>query len=369
LWVNEQERKELQDFSPYYDELISFPLPTARSMINCVLALPSAMPLQAVYSWCVPLWQRISERVQQSGPDKIDAVHVEHLRGSQYGVRLKNLGLSRGQHELPIIWDSVDCISHLFKQAAEKSQQGLKRRITQFDLQRTAKREGWLASFFDQVLVTSQNDKQALLDLVAVQARKPNITVIPNGVDLDYFQPGIPDQREEATLVISGKMSYHANVSMVLYLVREVLPLVWNVRPEVKLSIVGKDPGPEIQALTKNPMIRITGTVPSLLPYLQTATAAVAPIQYGAGIQNKVLEAMACATPVIASPIATSALGVRDNEEVLLANSPEEWTRQIINLLASPEKQRRIGSAGYAYVHANHRWSDIARRLEENYTR
>jgi sugar transferase (PEP-CTERM/EpsH1 system associated) len=361
VWVNEAERSELDQFAPYYDELIAHPLPGVRSLVNCALALPTALPLQAVYSWSEALWRDITQRLARQ--PAIAAIHVEHLRGSQYAVRLHERA-----NTPPVAWDSVDCISHLFKQASAKSRPGLKRRITQFDLQRTAKREGWLASYFRQVLVTSPNDKAALEKLTAPGAPPPNIAVIPNGVDLAYFQPGEAAQRQPATLVVSGKMSYHANVSMVLFLVNQVMPLVWQRRPDVRLDVVGKDPGPELQALASNPAIRVTGSVPSFLPYLQSATAAVAPIQYGAGIQNKVLEAMACATPVIASSTATSALAVSDGTEVLHANTPSEWAARILELLASPEQQRQLGAAGRRYVETHHQWPQIAGRLEEIYT-
>ena len=143
-----------------------------------------------------------------------------------------------------------------------------------------------------------------------------SISVLPNGVDLGYFYVGEELKREPATLVISGKMSYHANVSMTLEMVREILPVIWDQRPETKLWIVGKDPPREIQELGQHPKITVTGTVPDIRPYLQNATIAVAPITYGAGIQNKVLEAMACATPVVASSQAVSALNTISGKDI-----------------------------------------------------
>jgi len=88
------------------------------------------------------------------------------------------------------------------------------------------------------------------------------------------------------------------------------MPLVWEKRPDVKVWIVGKDPSPRLLAYAQNPNIQVTGTVDDMRPYLKKATLSAAPISYGVGIQNKVLEAMACAAPVIASQQAVSALGV-----------------------------------------------------------
>jgi len=367
--TNQQEETDLIHFREYCDEVISVNLSTYRSLLNCILALPTKLPLQSVYSWDNNLFSLIKDHIWKDGiKPTFDIIHIEHLRGSQYGVHLVKMNNHDPDCFLPpIVWDSVDCISYLFKQAAQQSQQGLKRRITQFDLHRTERQEGWLTSRFDHVLVTSEKDKKALLELTTQKTAK--IEVLPNGVDLEYFRSADDSKREESTLVISGKMSYHANVNMVLFLVQEVMSLVWKSYPNVKLIIVGKDPTPEIMDLGKLPAITVTGTVKSILPFLQTATIAVAPIQYGAGIQNKVLEAMACATPVIASSLATSALDVESGKELIIADSPEEWAFSILDLIGSPENQNLIGQAGRQYVEKNHRWSEIARQLETTYIR
>ena len=91
------------------------------------------------------------------------------------------------------------------------------------------------------------------------------ITVLSNGVDLEYFHPNLDVQRDAETLVFSGKMSYHANISMVNYLAAEIMPRIWQKRPSVQLMIVGKDPTAEIRALSVDPRITVTGTVNDIL--------------------------------------------------------------------------------------------------------
>jgi len=219
------------------------------------------------------------------------------------------------------------------------------------------------------VLVTSPVDKEALLALPSGKSRPPaSITVIRNGVDLDYFRPAPESVREEATLVFSGKMSYHANVTMARHLVEDILPRVRRSIPNARLLIVGKDPPGEIEALgQKWPGVSVTGTVPDVRPYLQRATLAVVPMVYGAGVQNKVLEAMACATPVVAYAPAVAALSATVGKDVSVAENAEELAGQIINLLQEPERRRQIGRNGRAYVEREHDWNTIAARLEGVY--
>jgi glycosyltransferase involved in cell wall biosynthesis len=319
-----------------------------------------------MYCWNAGLFSEILQGVfAKNSKSAFDIIHIEHLRGSQYGVRLLEEKLSGNQELPPIVWDSVDSISYLFRQAAKKSKQGLSRFITQFELQRTEKEEARLVSLFDQVLVTSPKDKDAL-EKLATEETSP-IDVLPNGVDLDYFEPGEFSNREPATVVVSGKMSYHANVNMVLYLVNEILPLVWQDQPQVKLWIVGKDPSKEIQDLAENPAITVTGFVESLLPYLQNASIAVAPIMYGAGIQNKVLEAMACGTPVVTNPQAISAISAKPGQDVLVGETPKEFAQAIIELLEDYEYRHQIGNAGRVFVEQNHDWKKICIQLENFY--
>jgi glycosyltransferase involved in cell wall biosynthesis len=291
-----------------------------------------------------------------------DIVHVEHLRGARYGLRIR-----QRHSEIPVVWDSVDCISLLFQQAAGHSKRKVSRLISSFELQRNHAYEGWLPGQFNHTLVTSQLDLQAFRDLIKQNGHTPRISVLPNGVDLDYFQPDETRQRQADTLVISGKMSYHANVTMVLYFVEQVLPRIQATRPEAKLWVVGKDPAREIQALGNRPGVVVTGTVEDLRPYLQQAAVAVSPVIYGAGIQNKVLEAMACGTPVVSTPQAVSALNTRPGEDVLIGQDPDDFAKLVIDLLADPHYQREVGQAGLRYVEKFHHWSAIAARLEGIY--
>jgi glycosyltransferase involved in cell wall biosynthesis len=193
------------------------------------------------------------------------------------------------------------------------------------------------------------------------------VSVLRNGVDLAYFCPD-DTPRDPATVVFSGKMSYHANVTAALHLMHDIMPRVWAQRPDVKVVIAGKDPPSEIcnlQSTIRN--LAVTGTVPDIRPYLRQATAAVVPTPYGAGIQNKVLEAMACGTPVVASPQAVSALQTTDGEDVLLAEEPEAFAQAVLRLLEDGDLQQRLGRAGRRYVEHHHDWRTVAERLEAIY--
>jgi sugar transferase (PEP-CTERM/EpsH1 system associated) len=333
--------------------------PVWRSLLNSGLAILSSQPLQSVYSWQGRMADELARRVARA---EFDVVHVEHLRGSRYAAFLK----SRFPH-VPVVWDSVDCISHLFQQASRQSQSFFGRFITRFELSRTRKAEGDLISRFNHAVVTSAMDKKALLELAPAREQPHPISVLPNGVDLKYFKPNPELEREPATLVFSGKMSYHANIAMVEYLMTEIMPRVWVQRPAARLVIVGKDPSADIREFGKNPLVTVTGTVEDIRPFLWRATASVAPLLYGAGIQNKILEAMATATPVVTTSRAMSALGAVPGSEVLVADTADGFASELLRLMDNSDLRPAIGNAGSKYVQTTHDWVTIAARLADIY--
>lgn len=368
LWTKPEELDALQELSQFTQKVISLKLPRWRSLLNSLMALPTKKPLQAVYCWQPRFAAQLTSIIQPENiEDGFDVIHVEHLRGVDYALQIKRLiDNSRTPHLSPtLVWDSVDSISHLFRQASHKSQRFSSRLLTRFELHRTERYEAWLVKQFSTLLVTSKIDKQALVDLA--QSHGENINIIPNGVDLNYFTKDPDTRRDTATLVISGKMSYHANVSMVMYMVKQVLPIVWQTKPDVKLIVVGKNPSREILEFQQHPEIEVTGTVPDLRPYLRKATLAVAPLTYGAGIQFKVLEAMACGTPVIASSRVTRPLDLEIGRDIITADNPGDFARAITELLGDPDRRESIGQSGWSYVQKYHSWAKIAAQLENVY--
>jgi sugar transferase (PEP-CTERM/EpsH1 system associated) len=331
-------------------------LPRWRPYWNALRVLPGRTPLQAAYSRSPRMSALIKQVVSR---DSFDVVHIEHLRGAEL--------VERGV-DIPLVFDSVDSISLLFEKVLEAGPSWRSRLLAQLDLGRTRRYEGQLTNRFSQVLVTSPQDRQALADLADSPRATDMITVLPNGVDLNYFSP-LTSPRKMDTIIFSGKMSYHANVAAATDLVTQVMPLVWQERPDVKLIIAGKDPIPALLKFGQDPRIEITGTVPDLRPYIGTATLTVLPLRYGVGIQNKVLEAMAMATPVITTSATLKSLQTTPDVDVLAASTHPDMARLALELLADPQRQQSIGLAARHYVETHHNWATIATTLAEIYHR
>jgi sugar transferase (PEP-CTERM/EpsH1 system associated) len=359
LQSTEQEEKDARELQSYCHRVETVKVTKQQSLLNCFKALPTMTPLQAAYCHSLAM-QRLIGRVLKE--QQFDIVQVEHLRGAHFGT-----ALAGG----PKVYDSVNCISLLFEKALHSAPSLASRFIARLELGRTRRYEGRLISQYDKVLVTSPQDKEALLELDGrshEQDQEKRIVVLPNGVDLEYFAFANGDRAPE-TLLFSGKMSYHANVAAASHMAQEVMPLIWARRPGVKLEIAGKNPPQAICALAKDERVRVTGFVPDLRPYLARATLSVSPMRYSVGMQNKVLEAMATGTPVVASSQACSALKVRDGTHLLVADDPAAFAEQVLRLLDDVALRREIAINGRNYVEERHDWRTIACNLENIYAK
>ncbi len=345
-------------------------VPLHRSLWNCARGLRTQVPLQALYAYSPALQRRVAAEIDSQTPLRrhqrpYDLLHVEHLRAVLCGLNVSGM---------PRLYDSVDCISRLFEKTLQLSATASSRLRAFVDLERTRRFEGRLINRFDRILMASEPDKESLAALgqryegAGRRGGAELITVLRNGVDLEYFTPP-KSARDAATLVFVGRMRYHANVAAVLYFVQDVLPLVWRERPEVQFTIVGQDPPREVRALARRygSRVAVTGTVPDVRPYIARATLSISPLRYAVGIPNKTLEAMAMATPVVTTPAGTTSLQARDREHLVIADGAADFARQVLRLLDDRALQRRLGEGGRTYVETHHDWNGVVSRLEDIY--
>jgi glycosyltransferase involved in cell wall biosynthesis len=364
-WSGARERQDLLAMAGLGCAVIGQPLGRARRLANLLAAWPTRLPLQARYAWqprlAAELGARLTAAADQGRPYEV--LHCEHLRGVAFALHL--------QSRLPVVWDSVDSITDLFSQARRHSGSRRGRLMAAVDLERTRSYEGWLMRQLRHVAVTSPADRAALLATAAASnggGPVAQVAVVPNGVDCAHFAPS-RGWRDPETILMTGRLSYHANVTAARFLVESVMPGVWAQRPHARVILAGAEPTREVRALARaEPQrVELTGTVGDLRPYLHRATLAVAPMVYGVGIQNKVLEAMATATPVVATATAVRALNAQPGRDVLVAEDAPALARLILELLGDPGWATAVGAAGRAYVERAHRWEDAAARLEELY--
>ncbi|MBI2843215.1 MAG: glycosyltransferase [Armatimonadetes bacterium] len=370
-----------------------------QSVASCGKRLFTRMPLQAAYTYLPNLVRTVDDLIIKR---PFDVVHVEHVRGAHYAAHIGSL---------PKVYDSVDCITLLLTQflRTKKNPFGWFLALEEWAKMRVY--EAMMTEQFEKVVITSGNDLKALDGLIwdrirkrlklsdmperppetpkeieewrvtrqliemsqdqrlaALMPKAGRVSVLPNGVDHDYFSPMTEIPEEPENIVFSGKMSYYANSAAVKHFHDEILPRIQAVRPKVKFMVVGADPPPVIRRMAAEPGVVVTGYVDDIRPHLARASVAVCPVTVGVGIQNKVLEAMAMGKPVVATSKACGAIAAKNGRDIVHADEPSEFAARVIELLSTPAKRRQIGENAVQYVRENHDWEEISGRLADVYS-
>jgi polysaccharide biosynthesis protein PslH len=216
---------------------------------------------------------------------------------------------------------------------------------------------------FDRVVVVTPEDAEALRELDPGLS----VTVIPNGVDTAFFRPDPEVPTGVDRITFTGVLSYTPNVDAAEYLARRVFPRVLAARPTARLALVGRDPNPRVQALAALEGVDVVGEVPDLRPWLLSSRAYACTMVSGTGIKNKLLEAMACGLPCVATPLALQGLDVRPGTHVLVGEGDGELATQLERLLADEAEARSLGIAARDYVVRHHSWPSVVERYEELY--
>src|SRR5438270_5580496 len=362
--ASEQELADVEKLRGQGYEVLAVQESKMRSAGQSAMALFNSLPLQVAYARSA----RFAQAAQQLCAQRpFDVVHVEHLRG------IASMQQIARTH--PLVWDAVDCISLLCKHTIAAGPSRAVRMVALLEHQRTRRYEAKTLGQLPHTVVTSERDRQAMIELLRMHTRAltgddeelgAGISVIPNGVDLEYFQP-LQLERQRFNLVFSGKMSYHANVATALYLYHQIMPLIWQHRPEATLTIVGSKPPKTIQALGNDPRVEVTGYVEDMRPYVGRAEVMLSPMVYSVGIQNKVLEAMALGTPVVVAAQAAAALGAESGRDLLVATSAQDFATATLRLLDDAELRTNLSWHGRTYVEQQHDWHTVTSRLVDVY--
>jgi glycosyltransferase involved in cell wall biosynthesis len=212
------------------------------------------------------------------------------------------------------------------------------------------------------VILTTAREAELLLRI----APGTRIHVISNGVDTAYFDPeAVASSRMAPTVIFTGDMSYFPNQEAVTYFARKVLPLIQKSIPGARFLIVGRNPSREVRELGKANGVEVTGFVPDVRTYLAQSHVAVAPFSIAAGIQNKILEAMAYGLPVVATKRSAQGLAPMVAEIVESGDTAEEMADKVVRLLKDFRLAHRKGMESRHRVAAEYRWEQSHDRLLE----
>ena len=218
-----------------------------------------------------------------------------------------------------------------------------------------------LATTCDRLLVVSEAER----DLFRSFCPTDRIAAVSNGVDYEYFAPQPDIASEPHSCAFVGVMNYKPNADAAVWFAQNVWPQIRQRYADAKFYIVGKSPTSEVQALNAIGGIEVTGSVPDVRPWLMRAACAVVPLQIARGVQNKVLEAMACGRPVICSPEPLKGLKAEPGVHLLRADTAVEWIAALSGVFDNKQMQQALGAAAAHWVQQHYSWNSALAMLNE----
>ena len=328
----------------------------APSKILRGLAGPT--PVTVLNCWSLRAASHLADVLRSS---RFETVQVEGVHLMEY---LPILREAPGCPTIVVDWHNIE--SEVMWRYAETTGNWAKKVAAKRTAKLIERAEDRLLDACTTHTVTSERERQKLL------ARRPsaNIQVIPNGVDTGYYsakeiaeacrRTGQLESRR--TILFVGSMDYHANIDAVTWFSRAAWPEIARNHPDIHFMIVGRDPAPEVRALTSD-RIHVTGTVDDVRPFYASAVAAVVPLRSGSGTRLKILEAMAAGVPVVSTRMGAEGIEAEDDVHLLLADSGPEIAAAVRRVASSAETRTRLSQAARALVYRVYDWSVIGKQL------
>jgi sugar transferase (PEP-CTERM/EpsH1 system associated) len=343
----QQEFDEGAGLKEYCSCICAEVVPENLRWLQAVRALPSSTPSSVAYFSSAALRQKVKEAALKNSFDTI-IVHcafaAQYVLGIPAKFRMMDFGdLDSGKWLDYSEWRSFPLSWGYYLEG-----------------QKLRRYEQTLASSFDYCTLTTQGE---LEEFKKLNVDRPH-SVIPNGVDRNYFRPNGGPSKANPVIVFLGRMDYYPNIDAVLYFTESVFPTIRAAVPSVEFRIIGSNPSPPVQRLREVPGVVVTGQVADVRPYLSDAVVAVAPLRMARGTQNKILESIAMGLPVVATSVAAKGIQVIPNEQLLVGDDPELFAEQVIRVLQDPSLRTTLSDAGYQKVKEAHAWPVSMRTLD-----
>ena len=350
-WVRNKEEQQSNQALQQYCRSTSFLI--KDSSPKCSLLGVSPAGFDEFYSQKMEF-----ERDRIIVEDEINILQIEYSHMSRYLLKSPQLGVFLTFHELAFVskWRHM-----------KKTSNPLAKLYYLYDCLRLVRHELRICKQADRVFTMSAHDSQILRS--KLPGFSPRISSqITIGVDINQ-NPRQPRNPQRKSLLFVGNLSHLPNVDGILFFYHEVLPLIRSQRKDLLFYIVGAEPPHEIFKMQEDPNTIVTGQVEHIDSYFQEHTVFVAPIRVGSGVKLKILEALGARIPIVSTTLGAEGIDVTNRENILLADSPSDFARCVLNLLENPDLCQKLADNGHLLVKKRYNYQIIAQNLTEEYRR
>ena len=354
--TDEFKQPSLEATRAYCKEVVTFPdMEHVARRDKRLLQLRSLTSLHSFEHLLVARRVEFLARLQElvdSG--RFDIVQVEFAQMAALRFRLPD------GRRFRTLLDEHNIEFDIVKRTADAEVSMPRRLYSAIDWRKLKREETSAWRWFDAVSVTSERDGAILRQL----APSTNVSVVPNGVDVELFQP-TGTSPEPDSLLFFGAMNYYPNQDGLTFFVEQIFPRILAKRPQTKLRVVG--PAPDNVKRLQNANIEVTGFVDAVEPYIEAASVVIVPLRLGGGTRLKVVEAMAKAKPIVSTHVGTEGIDVVNGESALLADDPQTFADHVERVLTDAAFAQQLGAAARKLAIERYGWPALVAGLERFY--
>jgi len=321
-----------------------FEISSLRHRFSALRGIFSTLPIQVNYYYFRSVQRWIDENIE-----RYDTVLCNHIRSAEY-IRNK---------PIPKVIDLVDAISLNYSRA-KKYTSGIWKWIYRIEDSRVLRYETEIVPSFDRAVIVSEVDKTFLVDN---NVDSTKVVVIPVAVDANLLNKNSLGECE--WIVFLGKMDYASNADAASYFAKDVFPHIRYQYPGVEFLIVGANPNNKIKKLSLDFNAKVTGKVEDHLEYLLKAKVVVAPMRFGAGMQTKIIEAMALGKTVVTTTIGAEGIDGVDGTHFFIADTAQDFSNKVLMLLHNDQLRVRVGNQARELVRRKYTWDVVGKSFIE----
>ena len=344
---NRNQIKDVEELKKHNIKVIYEKISLLESCFNIIEAIFREIPFQVAWYKSKKMHKKIKDLITKGN---YDVAYFHLIRSAQYLVN------NNGNSVLQVV-DFTDAVSLYLDRFTKIERNPIKKILLGIEKKRVEKYEK-IAERFNIVFICSEVDREYLLN----RSINANIKILRNGVDVDNFK--IENvQKEKNRIIFTGNMPYYANYDAAIYFAKDIFPKVLKQIPDAKFFIVGQNPPRRIKALSSENVI-VTGYVEDLRKEYLKSCVNVAPMRFGAGTLNKILEAIVLRVPIVATSVAVEGLPKDIKQSILVAKDSNDFADKLIRLLKNNESANKESEKKQTEFIKTLRWENIVSHFE-----
>ena len=344
--------KEIEELKKHNFNVLTVKISLFESCLNVIKAIFTNLPFQVAWYKSRKMAKKINKLIVSGN---YDVAYFHLIRTAQY------LPMQKSKTPILRVIDFTDAVSLYLNRFYTIEKNPLKKIFLGIEKKRIEKYES-VANNFDAVFICSEVDRDYLIK----QGVNADIKILRNGVDISQFNSENVDY-DKNRIIFTGNMPYYANYDAAVFFAKEIFPFVLKEVPAAKFYIVGQNPPYKIRSLASKNII-VTGFVKDIRTEYLKSNVNVAPMRFGAGTLNKIIESLVLGVPVIATPIAVEGFPEELKEMIVVARNTEEFAKQVIRYLNTPELRREFMELDKSIIKEILSWENIVNQFEKDIT-